>query len=443
MNGSSFTHGLPHDPAMPGFCAALDADVFGREVRSVVERSGLALVRCVLDRFRYRRGERLVVVYRVETADRRRGSSKPLTITGRIHAARPGLTKSEDRENCGELARTAYLPALGMRLEIFPEDRRLPELRSYVENPCAPRMTRLLRAATGWIPSHSNEIAVELVRYRPGIAATLRYRPRSAGSEDQARECFIKLSALDGARRTASGSAIVNHALKRDRAKIELVEPAISDPQSGVAAYARAPGHSLEQTLRSSGSLAASVQTAGRAMARLHLVDDSALPRASGEQALHMYLRAAHLLAWACPEARPALDQIETAAAELFRNGVVGAIHGDLKPDHVFVSNESGEVRLIDADSVSVGNPLLDIGSLLVRLEAMAWLDGIDEPRTSEAAACLCEAYFGIVPDGWRRQIGPARALAALLVCQHAVQRLLPGWRNRVRVELEKAATLI
>jgi hypothetical protein len=445
MPASRHEHGLPADPAMPGFGSALDVGEIGCHLQVLLDRFGYDFGRCNLDRFRYRRGERLVVVYRIEATDRRRAAPRSLLVAGRIHAARPVTRESEDgaaASGTGGLPCKAVLPGLGMRLEIFPHDRRLPGLRALVEGPCSPDMAGLLSAAAGWAPSFRQDIEVEPVRYRPGIAATVRLSSKSAGQVGGASRCFAKLVAAGEAGAEPCAAAGLDRVLEREGSPVRLSLPAAQDRGAGITVYAPAAGRSLQHLARAVDAPLAEARAAGRALAGLHLVRDSGLPQASGERELRKYERAGRFLSWACPGARMALRQIEARASAFWNNGITGTMHGDMKPDHVFIAPDGRSVTLIDNDAVARANPLVDIGSLLVRLEAMHWLEGVDQDRAREMSAQAGSAYMEMVPADWARHLGHARALATLLVCQHAVQRLVPGWRRQVVGELEKAAAL-
>lgn len=440
MFASHYAHGLPDDPVMAGFAAALDPFEFGLHFGEAIEPADLELNSCTLDRFRYRRGERLVVVYRVEATNRLTGCTRSMIVAGRIHADRSPSLRSVKAATDHDLSRIASLPALGMRIEIFPRDRRLPGLSAYVDELSSPRVSRLVHAATGWLPGHGDEIAVDPVRYRPGIAATLRYRSRSQGPLSASRQCFVKLSSQEGVIAPPCPAAIFNRAVEGDNQSIRLSAPVFREPEAGVAAYAAAPGCSLRQIVRNQIRFKPLVQAAGEALARFHMARVPELPTANCEQEQRKYERTSRLLAWACPKAQPALQRIEAAAPAVWRGAVLGPTHGDMKPDHLFISSESQAVHLIDNDALAIGNPLLDIGSMLTRLDAMHWLDGADEQRARAINETFSDAYFGTVPASWSRHLGEVRALSTLLICQHAVQRLVPGWQARVLAELEKAA---
>src|SRR5436190_217743 len=62
---------------------------------------------------------------------------------------------------------------------------------------------------------------------------------------------------------------------------------------------------------------------------------------------------AATLVQWACPELRARVEAITAAVAAGLEDVPPAPIHGDLKPDHIFLSGD--QVIFIDLDSVALG----------------------------------------------------------------------------------------
>ncbi len=89
-----------------------------------------------------------------------------------------------------------------------------------------------------------------------------------------------------------------------------------------------------------------------------------------------------------------------------------GPIHGDLKPDHLFLSG--GRVSFIDLDWAALADPLLDPAQLLAYIRGRVGLDSISPARTEAAGATFVEEYFRLVPKSWQRRF-PLHCAAALI----------------------------
>ena len=73
---------FPTDPALAGFPRALDAETVRRALQAHALAPRFDCVRCELERFRYRQGERAVILFRVGILDRDTGLEYRTWISG-------------------------------------------------------------------------------------------------------------------------------------------------------------------------------------------------------------------------------------------------------------------------------------------------------------------------------------------------------------------------
>ena len=417
------THGLPADPAMPGFCAALDAATMARLVRAHVLPQDVAILGLRIVRFRHRPGERLVVSYEADITDADGASPHRLILTGRIHPRR-----SAGSGRAG--SRSTFIPELAMTLEAFPEDRRLPALRKFVTEPGEAWAGLAGMYRPNGLSSPCS-MSIEPMRYRPGLSATLRCRFAGDAGGCGPETLFVKFSADGDVAAEAATAGAINAALAHSGDGLRLSVPEATDAANGVAVYRPARGHTIQDLLAGDSSPEETGRRTGEALAKLHTRTDLRLPQTFSWDVTSKIERAERITAWACPELSKPVHGMARLARLLVTSDLAMPTHRDMKPDHVFLDHGGG-VEMIDVGSVSTGNPMVDIGSMLARLDLLT-LDGRVTPnRSTTAKAALLASYLDQVPHDWRAFLAPAYAYGALLVATHAIEGVLPGWRKTV-----------
>jgi aminoglycoside phosphotransferase (APT) family kinase protein len=287
---------------------------------------------------RFQPGRRLLVLYELD------GEPAHLTVL------KPGRTERLwERVRGSALAR--WVPEFGGVLQHFPLDDRLPGLAVAVR-------------------------AGELVRYKPGRRAVMRY-PGAYG----------KLRADE------AGAAHVAVARELIARGIRTPAPLTYCADLGMALYEVAAGTPLA-TLRG-GGLEVWMEPVAKAMAQLHAAEVPGLREHSMESEL-ADLRAAAKTATALGV--DALEPAERLAALLAAVEPRWAtIHGSFHYDQVLVGDDG--VTFVDLDSAARGHPLLDVGHFASYLSAAGedaararFLQAVDpdpEALLFEAAALL------------------------------------------------------
>jgi Phosphotransferase enzyme family len=252
--------------------------------------------------------------------------------------------------------------ALGGVLQRFPLDVRLPGLAVASEGG-------------------------ELVRYKPGRRAVIRY-PGAYG----------KLRADGRAPLALPGTPpVLEHR-----------------PELGLAVYAEVPGTPLRECDRE-----AWMEPVAEAMKRLHATRVD-LPAHSMEAEVADLRAAAELATWLGFECGDLAERL--ARRMLAVPPRAATIHGSFHDDQVLVGDEG--ITLLDLDSAAVGHPLLDVGHFASYLTAAgedaaraAFLEACDpgpDALLFEAAALLrwSSLPFRDLEPGWRDAVAHRVALA-------------------------------
>ena len=309
---------LTRDPGLPHRDAALDP---GAAAAALAPHLA-GLEGCRPRHVRYRAGRRLVVLYDLDLDGTRTLAHVTMLSPRRVERLWGRI------EVAGLAGHARLVPELGAVLLLFPADVRLPGLAGAIERDRA-----------------------ELVRYKPGRRAVLRYDG-----------VYGKLRA-DGA-----GARHAELSRRLIEAGVRTPEPLGYLPDLRMTLYEEHRGTRLAE-LRGA-DLDAWMEPVAAALARLHATAVAELPAHSMEREVGDLRPAAETAAALLPHRRAEigslLGRLVAGLAALRPAG--RTIHGSFHYDQVLVGD--GGVALLDLDSAAVGEPLLDVGHFASYLSA-------------------------------------------------------------------------
>jgi len=372
------THGFAADPELPQRDGLLDAEAVAERLPALL---GLGSLRsCNLLRAKYRIGESLRVVYRLDT-----GSREHLLAARAFPAGRGG---SAYRRAVIAAVPGDGLPPVVLDQEseavwwTFPNDRRLLGLSD------------LMHPLGSVHPSWQRSEAVE---YAPERSVTLRATAldgTTAGYAKVFAPGSVDVAGLAGRyRRIAAALAGRGETVQSPDALCWSDERQLLllSAMPGVR-WADLPTADLLGTLRRLGAAIAALHDAGPAA----LGDDHP---AAGLQpftrlALPRVTHSAELVGLARPDVAARARRLAARLA-----GAVPApdrpvlLHGDCHPKNALV--DAQQIGLIDLDQAGTGAAANDIGSLLARLRQDELIGG---PPAAELAAAFLAGYAGVRP---------------------------------------------
>src|SRR5262249_48610341 len=159
------------------------------------------------------------------------------------------------------------------------------------------------------------------------------------------------------------------------------------------------------------------------------------------EEHVDQLKRAAALLHWALPAAREEIRGITAAALARLTEVPPRPIHGDLKPDHVFLSD--GRPVFVDLDSTVLADPVRDPAHFCSYLLGRVDLDSLSPTRARDLAREFADSYFSGVPREWRRRF-PFHCAGALVEVACAISRhQRPHWPERASAAIEEARLVL
>ncbi len=397
---------LMPDPALPSRDLLLDPGAVSDRLSGLLGRNGqLGVDKCVLIRAKYRIGESLRVVYRLEIAGR------TFVVAGRAFpAGTPAATSAVRRAApdlipVGELRAVTHDPLLDTVWWTFPNDRRLRGLDALL------RPTFDLAAPLVGVPRWTSS---EVVEYAPERSVTLR-----AIGRDGAVSAYVKAYApgTTDLRSLARRYAMVERALGHSATDVSSPKPLWwSDTHSALLMEAM-PGRQWDQL--EVASVAPALRSLGAAIATLHdapfEADTTSIPALpqpfSRFRRLDMtrIRHTAELIGVARPDVADASRRLADALATRQPSPARRVLlHGDCHPKNALVQGD--HVALIDLDQAGIGPAAADVGSFLARLIQARLVDGdgidgitrdgsdIDRSDSDDLAGAFLDGYSTVRP---------------------------------------------
>jgi hypothetical protein len=441
------------DPSFPQLQVAGDPEsmrvVFQKHLRPLNNKA-YHVRDCRLSRIRYRRGDRCVLQYTLHLAEADTGSEQIQWVTGVMYADDKTRRKWEKLrvsypKDVSEIISTfepfSFIPELGMLVQVFPYDRRLPTLPLLIAEPL-PELKLPLLARFGPGNWRTEVWNVEPVRYRAGLGAALRLTVQGhddATGRRSERRFYAKVYRDEG--QGQQTHQVLRELWKQARANGEgftVARPLAYLSGLRTLLQEEAPGTSLEEILLGDGDTTAALHRVAQALAAFNQGDAPATTRQYllADQVADLE-RARRLLGWACPHLKLEVESIIEGVFAGLQEVPLRPTHRDLKPDHIFVDGE--RTIFIDLDSLAKADPVLDPAHLLARLAAMPALFPIppEQPRT--AAWEFAEEYFAHVPSTWQDRL-PFHYAGRLLEVAHGFfRRQAPDWPDKIATLLEEA----
>jgi hypothetical protein len=441
------------DPSFPQLQVAGDPEsmrgVFQRHLRPINNKA-YQVWDCRLSRIRYRRGERCVLQYTLRLAEADTGSERIEWVTGVMYADDKTRRKWEKLrlsfpKDVSEIISTfepfSFIPELGMLVQVFPYDRRLPTLPLLIAEPLPElKLPLLARLGPGnWCTDVWN---VEPVRYRAGLGAALRLTVQ--GQDDATDRRIEKHFYAKVYRDEGQGQQthqVLRTLWKQSRANGEgfsVVRPLAYLSDLRALILEEAPGTPLEEILLGESDPTAALRRVAEALAAFNQGDAPATtrPHHLADQ-IAVLERARRLLGWTCPHLRVEAESIIEGVLGGLEEVPLGPTHRDLKPDHIFLDGE--RTIFIDLDSLAKADPVLDPAYLLARLAAMPALFPIAPERAHAAAREFAEEYFSHVPGAWQERLPFHYAGALLKMSFGLFGRQAPDWPGKIATLLEEA----
>jgi streptomycin 6-kinase len=440
------------DPVFPGLGVAIDPElmrgVFANYLRPL--RGGTYRVTdCRLFRVRYRRGTGCVLQYTLRLADSDTGDERIQWVTGvmyakdrtrRVWEKLQASYRREVPDGSSAFEPFTFIADLGMLMEVFPYDRRLPTLTLVMAGP-PPELEHPLLASFGPGDWQTEAWKVELIRYRAELAATLRFtvqaRDDTVGRTD-ARRFYAKVYRDEGGERTYRALQALRSRADEDNEKFTVAAPIAYLSELKVLLQEETLGTSLQEMIVQEGDASPAVRKAAEALAALHLEHIPTPQRHPLPNEVAALERTGTILRWACPHLGAEIEETVGAVVASLEEVPPVPTHRDLKLDHILLDGD--RLSLVDLDNFAEADPVLDVANVLAHLKSMPFRFPLTlEDSWSTAAQVFAEEYFSHVPRSWRRRLPIHYAGAVLKFSVGFFGRQELDWPGRIATLLEEA----
>lgn len=413
---------VKRDPGLPGLAALLDKEWLTEKVRALSPFDGLRLLQ--IDYIRYKPGTSCVATLILESAAGQRRYLSAKALTPARFAVSWHHPKRQKLVSEGDPLAPLALPDLCIILSYPQHDRSLPALS--LLNASAERDAQL----RAWLPEMPAKARLELniLRYKPERRllallscngkpwATLRFA--SAGRY----EAMLAGNRLGN----AIGEIDLLATLPESRLLItRWIEGETLCPEQG--------GSLPEQDLFQLGARLAGVH---------HL--DMALTDAPSQSGVDEAWQVLNTLRAILPEQAAQFTSLLIGLQTKLDNQVLRRVpsHGDFTIDQVVKRAACGQLRMIDWDRASTGDPAADLATFHARLELQVIEKTLSPLQVSRAVAALHAGYrqqSGELP----LQLGDRTALALLQLAVEPFRKRAAGWPGQIAALLLRAGQLM
>jgi Phosphotransferase enzyme family len=282
---------------------------------------------------------------------------------------------------------------------------------------------------------------MEPTRYRTELGAALKHtlQARDATGRAATVRCFVKVYRNDHGEHTFQLLQSLGRRAERGETRYSVVRPVAYRKDLRTLVLEEAPGTALQQLLRDGHDPAGPLRRTARAVAAFNRDDlgTAELRRSSRAVQLEELRRAGAIVEWARPELGGEVRAITAAVAAGLDDVPLAPIHGDLKPDHVFLAGD--RVIFIDLDSVVLGDPVRDPAHLCAYVAGRVGLDAVPAEEARVAAALFAAEYFEHVPAEWRPRFRLHCAGALVEVASAIFRRQEAHWPEKVAAAVAAA----
>jgi hypothetical protein len=443
---------FPADPAFPQLKITADPALMKQTFRTHLRPVGpkvYDIEDCRLVRLRYRQGSRCFLLYTLRLVEPDTGRERDVQLTGLIYAEKDKaeqawrkLKATDPRQEIPDAWLTfepvSFVPELGMLVQVFPYDHRLPALPHLAAGP-PPELEPVLLGRFGSGDWRVEAWNIEPVRYREQ-GAVLRYmaKARNAATGEREKSFYAKVYRHEKGEQTYQTLRTLWKRTSANGEGFTVVRPLAYLSDLRALILEEAPGTPLDEILLGDRDPSAALRRVAQALAAFNQGDAPATTqRHLLADEVAVLERAGRVLGWGCPHLRPEVESIIEGVLAGLEEVPLGPTHRHLSPDHIFLDGEC--TIFIDLDAFAKADPVLDPAYLLARLAAMPALFPVPPERARAAAREFAEEYFAHVPNTWQERLPFHYAGALLKISFGLFGRQAPDWPDRIATLLEEA----
>jgi len=438
---------FPSDSNLPTLVVACNTEQMREYFQTLLRpdtKEAFEITDCRLILLRYRRGFRCILHYELDVLEISTGLLFTKWVAGTLYAnqtknrsRRKALNAASDIRESDVTGRKCFesvglIPEVGMILQVFPYDRKLPGLQ-VLKSRFIPDLEKQWINDLGSGNWFVEERSIEPKRWRLGLSAVLKYNisAREVVSEKRTQKHFyLKVFPRD---QSQSSFQLLSELWKlRAEGKLPfaIAKPVAYADDIGAIAIEEAPGVTLQDLLAGKDDFHQEAIQLAQALAAFHQTDFPMPRRHLLHDEYQRMERVSMRLEAVCPDLGKDIREILDGVVQNLSDGPLGPAHLDLKTDHIFFHDNC--VGLIDFDSCATSDPMLDLALLLARFSKASDLFGISTNRPRIFVHTFLRQYFSNTPSIWSQRLPFYYAWGLLKVATFFFNHLKPEWRNEI-----------
>lgn len=397
-------HSQVSDRTLPHMVEALDSTAMRSMFNDVLFRSVQQPARyrisaCRVVHARYKPGQNCLISYALTIHDRHNDSTHEQLCSGRMYET--GLSESRFvKAQFQQLAAPGFgpavfqIPRLSMVFWMFPNDRKLANLplicnRDYLRNELLPQVV-----STGFGPDQEIAgIKDEIVHYVAEHSCTIRISMdlrRKSRSDERKAVIYGKTYYNDEGAETAR----LMDELWAGETRPAMARPLLYQPEARVLWQEGLNGHSLYELSGEGRRFQLMLKSAGATLAGLHRSTISCQRQCRLSDLTDRLLSVEGMVERLFPGTRARLMSLVHRLAELAEiQGLrpTALLHGDLHLKNFLVTPTS--TAIIDLDTLSLGDPIQELGSFAASLYYRALMRGEPLKQAEANIETFIEGY--------------------------------------------------
>ena len=429
---------------LPHLKQALDEDLMRHHCRALLGAdTGADILSCRVTRLRYRRAQRCIIQYEM-TLKQPDDTVHTHWLAGYQYADKDRFRARARRQKrlnaichpADGLLAGAVIDEIGLLLERFPFDRRIPALAPFytcIEQVIGNNLAKIL-GSQNWLLKN---LFAQPVRWRIGLSSVIQLTllvQHKRKRKTQRCNLYLKIYAPGAQADPESGLQGLESV---NRLPFKLPHRLMSDPQQKFSILKSVEGLALDTMLLDDSANPADARRLAGVLARWHSSGKSLGKQYSKIIFNTVLNHSVEVLCSAAPACASRLNQL----AEKIRRQMVHAIycpaHLDLKPEHIIFN--ASQITLIDIDSAADADPMIDIALLYARLRHADTLHGLPEAASRRFGLQFVTAYHKRVPSHWWNNFSTCYAWALLKMAVHLFESQHPDWAASIEQLLEEA----
>jgi len=399
------SHIIPEDNALKHLDTALNTEkmkaVFQQQLYA--DRSVL-IEACQIERIKYKPQKNCHISYRLRFKKNQRHKKTEQLVCARFYQQAGSLSRFLKEEDIDKAQNSlVHIPELDCVTWVFPCDRKLGQLERITDANFLYRQVALGLVAKvygrGWT---IKEFSSEMIRYVPEQNCTVRIQ---LNVEHDSIAPHKSLVAYGKACYNQSGKQVYQlmeqlwKSKSCSKNKLRIPQPLMYQPQFKMYWQMGVPGMMLSELAENETLFLGCMSKVAEQIALLHQIPLQDC-RYRKQHDLRQELDKVRLLMGKFNA--PCRGRINTIIAKLnslapsVQSESLATLHGDLHLKNILV--DKGQVYLIDLDSLSIGNPLLDIGSFIAAIINLGLIGSLSLPLAEQTILLLLQNYTKKVP---------------------------------------------